>query len=276
MARRSNKSRTAAPSAPPAAQQFSGALNFTRPTEFVQLPTEGKFYPEGHPLHLVTEVEINYMSAKEEDILTSQALITRGVVLDRLIQSVLVDKAIDVNTLYPGDKNAILIAARATGYGPEYVSKVICPACSHKHEHIVDLVNLPIKEVPADVNLTSAGTFTVKLPVTGFTAELKIMNSKEQKFLDNNRQANIKNNLPESNRTDLLKMVVVSINSVSVRSEIDNFIMSMPAQDSRAIKQAYDDVSPSLVMDQSIECPECKHVVVREVPLGLDFFWPSR
>ena len=275
MARRSNKSRAAAPSAPPAAQQFSGALNFTRPTEFVQLPTEGKFYPEEHPLHLVTEVEINYMSAKEEDILTSQALISRGVVLDRLIHSVLVDKAIDVSTLYPGDKNAILIAARATGYGSEYISNVVCPSCSHGHQHVVDLVNLPIKEVPEDINLTSSGTFTIPLPVTKFTAELKILNAKEQKFLDGNRQANVKNNLPESNRTDLLKMIVVSINSVSVRSELDNFIMNMPAQDSRTIKKAYDDVSPSLLMDQEIECPKCKHTVVREVPLGLDFFWPS-
>ena len=275
MARRSNKSRAAAPSAPPAAQQFSGALSFTRPTEFVQLPTEGKFYPEGHPLHLVTEVEINYMSAKEEDILTSQALISRGIVLDRLIHSVLVDKDIDVTTLYPGDKNAILIAARATGYGSEYISSVVCPSCSHGHQHVVDLVSLPIKEVPEDVNLTSAGTFTISLPVTKFTAELKILNAKEQKFLDGNRQANVKNNLPESNRTDLLKMIVVSINSVSIRSELDNFIMNMPAQDSRTIKKAYDDVNPSLLMDQEIECPKCKQTVVREVPLGLDFFWPS-
>lgn len=113
------------------------------------------------------------------------------------------------------------------------------------------------------------------MPVTKFTAELKILNAKEQKFLDNNRQANLKNNLPESNRTDLLKMAVVSINGVSIRSELDNFIMNMPAQDSRAIKRAYDDVNPSLLMDQEIECPKCKHVVVREVPLGLDFFWPS-
>jgi hypothetical protein len=85
----------------PAAPKSSGALNFTRPTEFVQLPTEGRFYPEGHPLHLISEVEINYMSAKEEDILTSQALITRGIVIERFIQSVLVDQDIDVHSLYP-------------------------------------------------------------------------------------------------------------------------------------------------------------------------------
>ena len=275
MARRNNKSRVAAPSVQPAAPRSSGALSFTRPTEFVQLPTEGKFYPEGHPLHLVSEVEINYMSAKEEDILTSQALITRGVVIERFIQSVLVDQTIDVNSLYPGDKNAILIAARATGYGPEYEATVVCPSCSHKHEHTIDLVNLPIKEVPDGINVSPSGTFSVQLPVTKFSVELKILTAKEQKYLDSTREANKKNNLPESNRTDFLKMVVVSINSIRDRFEIEQFIDQMPAQDSRTIKKVYDEVNPSLLMDQTIECPKCKYTVVREVPLGITFLWPS-
>ena len=274
MARRNNKNRASAPAAPPV-PQFSGALSFTRPTEFVQLPTEGRFYPEGHPLHLVPEVEINYMTAKEEDILTSRALISRGVVIDRLIQSVLVDKTIDVTTLYPGDKTALMIAARATGYGSEYAGQVTCPACSHKHEHVIDLTNLPIKKIPEDINLTSAGTFSVKLPVTGFTAELRILSSKEQKFLEDSGKTNVKHNLPEANRTNLLKMIVVSINSISDRQELENFIDQMPAQDSRTIKKIYDSVNPSLDMDQEVQCPNCQHVVVREVPLGINFLWPS-
>ena len=274
MARRNNKDRASAVAAP-TAPEFSGALNFTRPTEFVQLPTEGKFYPEGHPLHLVPEVEINYMTAKEEDILTSRALISRGVVIDRLIQSVLVDKTIDVTTLYPGDKTALMIAARATGYGPEYSGQVVCPACSHKHEHTIDLTNLPIKKVSDDIGLTAAGTFAIKLPVTGFTAELKILNAKEQKFLEDSGKTNLKHNLPEANRTNLLKMIVVSINSIRDRQELERFIDQMPAQDSRTIKKAYDDANHSLDMDQTVECPNCQHVVVREVPLGINFLWPS-
>ena len=275
MARRNNKSRTAAPSVEPPAPRSSGALNFTRPTEFVQLPTKGRFYPEGHPLHLVTEVEINYMSAKEEDILTSQALISRGIVIERFIQSVLVDQTIDVNSLYPGDKNAILIAARATGYGPEYDTMVVCPACNHRHEHSIDLINLPIKEAPDDISLSAEGTFSVQLPVTKFMAELKILTATEQRYLENNKQTNRKNNLPESNRTDFLKMVVVSINSIRDRLEIEQFIDNMPALDSITIRKTYDDVEPSLLMDQETECPKCKHVVVREVPLGITFLWPN-
>ena len=275
MARRNNKSRTAATSAQPPERQSSGALKFTRPTEFVQLPTKGKFYPDGHPLHLIPEVEINYMSAKEEDILTSQALIARGIVIDRFIQSVLVDQSVDVTSLYPGDKNAILIAARATGYGPEYEAMVSCPACGHGHEHTIDLINLPIKEVPEDINLTPAGTFNVLLPVTKFSAELKILTAQEQRYLEKNKEANRKNNLPESNRTDFLKMVVVSINSIRDRFELEQFIDNMPAQDSTTIKKTYDEVEPSLLMDQETECPKCNHTVVREVPLGLSFLWPA-
>tara|TARA_R100000278_G_C5474650_1_gene165832 strand:- start:1227 stop:2054 length:828 start_codon:yes stop_codon:yes gene_type:complete len=275
LSKRNNGARTAAPQAPPTPQRSSGALNFTKPTEFVELPTEGKFYPEGHPLHLVKEVEINYMSAREEDILTSQALITRGVMLDRLIGSVLVDKSIDVDTLYPGDKDAIIVAARSTGYGPEYVSNVQCGSCGARHEHVVDLAKLPIKQVPEDISLTPSGTFTVMLPITGFMVEMRILDSRAQKYLDNTRAANKKNNLPERNRTDLLKMIVVSVNSVTDRAELDAFIDSMPAQDSRTLKKSYDRVSPSLLMEQRVECPNCQTVVVREVPLGVDFFWPS-
>jgi len=275
LSRRSNKDRVAAPSAPLPNQGFASGLDFTRPTEFVQLPTEGKFYPEGHPLHLVTEVEITYMSAREEDILTSRALITKGVVLDKLIQSVLVDKTVDITTLYPGDKNAILVATRATGYGPEYISKVKCEACGTVHDHIVDLTNLPVKEVPQNIVISQRGTFAVSLPVTGFTVELKILNSREQQFLENLSTTNRKNNLPETNRTSLLKTIIVAVNGIDSRAELDKFIHQMPAQDSRFLKKTYDEANPTLDMTQEITCPNCSTLVVREVPLGLDFFWPS-
>jgi hypothetical protein len=85
--------------------------------------------------------------------------------------------------------------------------------------------------------LTPSGTFSVQLPVTKFSAELKILTAKEQKYLNNTRETNKKNNLPESNRTDFIKMVVVSINSIRDRFEIEQFIDQMPAQDSRTIKK---------------------------------------
>ena len=117
-------------SAAPVAQQSSDqSFSWTNPTEFVDLPSEGLRYPQGHPLHNQTSVEIRHMTAKEEDILTSESLIRKGIVLDRLIDSVLVNKSIKAESLLIGDKNAILIAARVTGYGEDYDVSINCPNC---------------------------------------------------------------------------------------------------------------------------------------------------
>ena len=128
---RNNQGRTGAPKRPEPADvpvtPPAGGFSFATPTEFVELPTQGKYYPEGHPLHGEESIEIRYMTAKDEDILTSETLLKKGLAIERLLQSVIVNKAIDVNTLYVGDKNAILIAARITGYGNQYTTRTLCP-----------------------------------------------------------------------------------------------------------------------------------------------------
>ena len=88
---------------------LSNNLSFVAPTEFVEIPSRGKFYPQGHPLHGKQTVEIKHMTAKEEDILTSQTLLKKGVALDRFLQSVMLDKSIDISTLLVGDKNALIV-----------------------------------------------------------------------------------------------------------------------------------------------------------------------
>ena len=118
----------------PHVTQNEQLLSFTRPTEFVDLPSKGLLYPVGHPLHGVETLEIKYMTAKEEDILTSKTLIRKGLVIDRLIRSVLVDQTIDPDDILIGDKNALILAIRITGYGESYETEISCPACSHRFE----------------------------------------------------------------------------------------------------------------------------------------------
>ena len=93
-------------------------FSFVVPTEFVELPSEGRYYPEGHPLHNQETIEIKHMTAREEDLLTSRALLKKGVALERLLDSVIINKNIRAADLLVGDRNAILIAARISGYGP--------------------------------------------------------------------------------------------------------------------------------------------------------------
>ena len=122
------------------------AMAFSTPTTFVDLPSKGSLYPEGHPLYGCEQIEIRFMTAKEEDILTSEALLKKGIAIDRMIQSVILDKRIKVEELAVGDKNAIIIAARVTGYGNEYEVGVSCPSCGSRTEYAFDLEKATIQD----------------------------------------------------------------------------------------------------------------------------------
>ena len=119
----------AADPAPQASESNASALNFATPTEFVDLPSKGAYYPEGHPLHGQSSIEIKFMTARDEDILTSPTLLKKGLAIDKFLQNIIVNRAINVDTILSGDKNAILVASRINGFGAEYITKVSCPAC---------------------------------------------------------------------------------------------------------------------------------------------------
>ena len=123
---------------PPQAMQNEGGggFSFVVPTEFVELPSQGKFYPQTHPLYGQDSIEIRQMTAKEEDILTSKTLIKKGVALDRVVDNLIVDKRIKQDSLLVGDKNAIIIAMRVSGYGNEYNTRVVCPSCAVSYTHL--------------------------------------------------------------------------------------------------------------------------------------------
>ncbi len=109
------------------------------PTEFVELPSQGKYYPARHPLHNKESVKVRQMTAKEEDILTSRTLLKKGIALDRLLTNIIVDKSIDPQALLVGDRNAIIISTRVSGYGSEYSTKVSCPSCGTAQPYVFDL-----------------------------------------------------------------------------------------------------------------------------------------
>ena len=119
--------------------QLASALRFVAPTEFVELPSLGKGYPEGHPLKDKEVLEIHFMTARHEDILTSQSLLKKGMAFSKLIESLLVDRTIDPNSILLGDRAAIMIAARSSAYGNQYNTVVTCPACGESQKKAFDL-----------------------------------------------------------------------------------------------------------------------------------------
>ena len=277
---RNNQDRFAASGAPNAPEPPSEANNslfdFARPTEFVDLPTKGRFYSEAHPLKGKETVEIRYMTAKEEDILTSKTLLKSGMAIDRLIGSILVDKSINVASLYASDKNAILVACRISGFGPEYETRVNCPACGTSAPYMFDLNECRPYFGNEQLEVGDDGTFAVILPVTKIDARLKILNSKEEAFLTQLAENKAKKNLPESILTDQLKAIIVSLNGQTERSTINKFVDVMPARDSRFLRKEYVKASPGVEMKNDFKCSSCGHEQEVDIPLTADFFWSNR
>lgn len=289
---RNNDERTGAveqPDSPAPSLQQPGqmGLNFVSPTEFVEIPSKGKFYPSGHPLHGAEAVEIRHMTAKEEDILSSKTLLKQGVAIDRFLESVLVDKRITTDQLLVGDKNALIIAARISGYGNEYNAAVGCPNCGSQNKCEVDL--LEAREAYAgsfDESLEGAapegisgpnvsGFYHITLPVSKAVFEVRMMTGREERAFTKRVEQRKKKNQSEAMLTDQFKTFTVSINGVGDLKQVYRFIDNLPVRDSRFLRQAYTKISPALNLKHDFMCTECGHEQEVEVPITAQFFWPD-
>lgn len=256
-----------------------GGFSFVVPTDFVDLPSQGKFYPEGHPLHGQDSIEIRQMTAKEEDMLTSRTLLKKGVALDRVIASIIVDKRINPDSLYVGDRNAIIIAARVAGYGNVYKTKTTCPSCAATQEYSFDLnqANIYSGEEAQDFGVQSNddGTFNVRVPRTGVDVQFRLLNGRDEKTFLSSMQ-NERKEKDEHNITRQLSAIVVSLNGDSSMQARQYFVENVPSIDSRHLRLAYRLAAPNIDLTQHFQCSECSHEQDMEVPLNADFFWSDR
>lgn len=267
---------TSAVAASAANTQFNWAL----PTEFVELPSKGKFYPPGHPLHNVETVEIKYMTAKEEDILTDRALLKKGVAVDRMLENIIVDKNIKLDDLLIGDKNAILVTARMTGYGADYEAKVVCPSCFETVDHQFDLEELGHLDFEQaleeqEVEKTENNTFRVTLPMSKVTVECRMLNGKDETIIAKNTLRKDRTNQASNTLTTQLALMIVSVNGDTDKVNKLQFINAMPARDSRYLRNIMGEITPNVDMTTAFQCPKCGETAALEVPLGAGFFWPK-
>ena len=266
-------------SPPQQALQENPGFAFVVPTEFVELPSGGRFYSENHPLHGQSTIEIKQMTAKEEDILTSRTLLKKGVALDRVIASIIVDKRINPDSLYVGDRNAIIISARVSGYGNMYETKTTCPSCGTVQNYSFDLNNANIYsgEDAQDfgIQANGDGTFNVRVPRTGVDVRFRLLNGRDEKsFL--NGMKNERKSKQEHNITRQLAAIVVSLNGDSSMQAKQYFVENVPSIDSRHLRLAYRLAAPNIDLTQHFQCSECSHEQDMEVPLNADFFWSDR
>ncbi len=279
MSRNSSRMATPSPSetqsAPP-----PQVVRHTANTDMVDLPSKGRFYPSDHPLHNKESVEIRYMTARDEDTLTSPTLLKKGLALDKFIQNILVDQTIRVDDLLVGDKSAIMIAARITGYGPEYEVKVTCPECGTEAENTFDISEYEKYYIAPEPNgtgftLREDGMFTATLPVSKGEVVVRLITSKDEKRITKITESKVKNNLLESVTTDMLKTFIVSIDGVTQQGDLEQLIMNMPARDSLFLRKNYSKLVPKVEMKEEYDCIYCGTITTLEVPLEAGFFWPE-
>ena len=238
---------------------------FKFPTEMVDLPSKGLLYPEGHPL-ASGQVEMKYMTAREEDILTNQNYIKQGIVIDKLLQSMIVTK-FDYSDLLVGDKDAIMLAARVLGYGKDYTFTY------SGEEYTVDLTKCENK--PLDEARYTKGTneFSFTLPNSKIPITFKLLTHGDEKKitaeLEGLKKIN-KNLSPELSTR--LKYIITSVNgnreTKDVRYFVDNALLAM---DSRALRDQISKLQPGVDLTFFPSNEESRV----SIPIGLSFFWPD-
>jgi rubredoxin len=246
------------------------------PTELVPLPSNGKVYPPSSSLHGKDMVEIRPMTAREEDILTSRALLKKGTVVTELIKSCLIDKSINTLDLVAGDRNALMVAVRITGYGAEYTAEVSCPECEAKSQQTFNLAELPVKRLEIDPVTEGQNLFEFVLPHTKKKVLFKFTTGKDEEELTVIQEKQKKLGLKtDSTVTTALQQAIVSVGGIEDRAKINNFIKAMPARDSLALRNYIRQNEPGLTMKQDMTCPECGHSEEVNMPLGVSFLWPT-
>ena len=239
------------------------------PTEMVELPSKGYFYSEGHPLSS-GRVEIKYMTAREEDILTSQNLIKQGTVIDKLLEALIVDKSIKLDDLLLGDKNAIMLASRILAYGKDYGFTY------DGEEYSADLSTLEPVELDFSKFTRGKNEFPFKLPTSEREITFKLLIGSDEINIAKEILSRKKISKEENSTfTTRLKHMILSVDGSSEKSHINNFIDNeFLSRDSLAFRQYLTLVTPDMDMNTKITDSNGKNIEVA-VPITVRFFWPS-
>lgn len=232
-------------------------------------------YPLGSPLANEEALEIKAMTAKEEDILTSRALIKNGTVLTQLLKSCIINKLIDPDDMLSGDKNAVLIGIRVTGYGPEYAAKITCPHCAKEFENTFSLGKLAVKKLGAQPIQPNTNLFRFVLPSSGAEVIFKLLNGHDESELAKILESKKKLGSVESGVTTRLYQAILQINGETDKQKLAQQIQNMRAMDARALRKYMDDIEPSVDMKQKVCCPSCDEESEVLMPLGMSFLWPD-
>lgn len=248
------------------------------PVDSVPLPSKGKIYSKDSWFSNKEFIDIKAMTATEEDILMSSAFIKKGTVIEELIKSCVMEKNIDIDDLIAGDRNAILVAIRITGYGKDYNTNITCGNCQGVNENYsFDLSELPIKRLTIEPCEEGKNIFEYILPVSKKKVKFRLLSGRDEKEMqdENLKKVKLFGENYIGNITANLEKMIVDIDGVTHRGKIANFISMMPAFDSRSLRKYISDSQPGIDTKVDFCCQHCGNKKKIDMPINTDFFWPS-
>lgn len=241
------------------------------PTEVIDLPSQGKVYPKDSPL-AEGKIELKYMTTREEDILMSENLIKKGVVIDKLLDSLIVTKGVKQTDLLLGDKNAVLVAARILAYGPEYTTEILNPNDNdEKIKHTFDLSQCPFKELPKDIDYTN-NSFEFQTPIGKKKIKFKLLTSADEGLIEKDLKQSKKFGY-NTEITTRLRYMIKEIDGESKPEVLNESVQNLLARDSIALRNYIKQITPDIVLDMEVEIGG--EAVDVNIPLTAEFFWPQ-
>jgi hypothetical protein len=253
--------------------QQQGQKSYPFPTEVISLPSKGLCYPEASPLSK-GEITIKLMTAKEEDILTSTNLIRKGIQLDKLLESIVVEPGVNINDLLVGDKNAILVTSRMLAFGPDYQISIRDNVTGVEEDVNVDLSQIKIKEIDESL-LNRQNEYDFILPVSKTPIKFKLLTHGDELIINKDVEASEKITKQGNEITTRYRKVIVEVNANRDLGHISNFVTNqLLAGDSRGLRKYMKQITPDL--DLTFEHMHSNgETEALRIPFGIDFFYPA-
>ena len=253
--------------------QQQGQKSYPFPTEIISLPSKGLCYPEGSALSK-GEITIKLMTAKEEDILTSTNLIKKGIQLDKLLESIVVEPGVHINDLLVGDKNAILVTSRMLAFGPDYQISIRDNGSGQNVEVNVDLSQIQVKEIDESL-LNKNNEYEYTLPVSKTTIKFKLLTHGDELAINKDIEATEKVLKQGNEITARYRRIIVEVDGNRDLGYISNFVSNqLLAGDSRGLRKYMKSITPDLDLTFNYEHSDGEMEALR-IPFGLNFFYPT-
>ena len=250
------------------------AKSYPFPTEVISLPSKGLVYAESSPL-AKGEITIKLMTAKEEDILTSSNLIKKGIQLDKLLESIVVEPGVNVNDLVIGDKNAILITSRILAFGPEYLAKITDPFDSEEVDVTIDLTTVKIKEIDESI-LNRYNEYPFTLPISKAQIKFKLLTHGDEQAINRDIEASQKTLKTSNEITTRYRRMIVEVDGNRELGHISNFVTNrLLAGDSKALRKEIAKITPDLDLKFDYTSPITGETEALRIPFGINFFYPA-